>query len=85
MPMKEISERAAAALGGATAVVEHLMKTSSGKDPGARILWRSGLIQDNYRMGTMGCPAPIPDQDTAAEYLERLYKDGFFVVLRGRP
>ena len=79
MALQEISERAAQALGGAKAVVEHLMKTKG--QPGARIVWDNGLVQTNYRMGEMGCPALLPDTKTAAEYLKTLGETGYFVVL----
>jgi hypothetical protein len=75
MALQQISERAAAALGGARAVV-----TGTGKD--TRILWNDGLIQGNYRMGEMGCPAPLPSPVVAAQYLETVPYEGFFVVLR---
>lgn len=35
------------------------------------LLWRDGLTQHNYRMGDMGCPADLPDVETAIKYVEQ--------------
>lgn len=78
--MQEISERAAAALGGADAVIDPF------RGP-IVIYWKDmpGVVQDNYRNADMGCPKKIPDVRTAAAYLEAHGKAGFFVILRDQP
>lgn len=50
-------------------------------DDRTTILWDDGLVQTNYRVGDMGCPAPIPDEVVADAYLRSLPDTCFFTVL----